>query len=871
MYQITPISDTIKSRYPQLKEYYLCQFLGENQQSAIICSILHYLLNRQRSKTLEYFRSPKINYKNQQSQEIAQILRESMQMENPIQNFFEKLSIYDQNNIMTEVLLQDFCFSYQLIYKGQICLNYLADFLDLNINIIPQFISLGRGNSNLIIIKEQDEYYFIIPEPQFQLETQTICFICSRKVYVFLKLYCNHQICWNCLLKQNHQSQMSNFKCRCGQVIQKQQIEQFQIEISTIAKTNRYNLVLEQFYHQYLSQLVQRRSLMRTSFTKQLNESITEQLTATEIQISLLDETNRVLEQLDEPCCNCHRESNKPYFYLNNCTHKFCFDCIKKEFENDSCGGCYCSACYNKVSRKEYELYLQMINVAKYSVQEKPPEKEKTENKCLNCNNTFQYQLFKIENCKHSFCDTCVEQLIAVNYFLVYYCTVPNCPGTFNKKDYEMFKQEFRKQLQISYSELEITCHQVSYDFNQLNNSNQCLKQLSVSQSEINDQICSNFSDPNQKSKNLIENESTKITSDDQQQIDLNWSLLIDKCQKCQKQSQYQLFQVPLCNHKFCNSCIKGSIENKQKDQKCPNKDCKSLFTKRSYQNYYNNLLQDKEIIQNNQQILKQQLVTKSETLKPQPQIHNLLNPTYNSNLTVKGSSTSTTDQQLCSFCNILSDLDQMFVIKCGHQICSRCSLRLQGQNLRCSKCLTIFDNLRFKQFRLNCRYKCDNCKNTFPFDQISPNQTCPHFLCWQCLQRIYKNQGNQQCCVKNCQKYFAVEKSQKSYQYFPKIDVELSEETLQVQNLKFVTDQKTTLSNSQAIAKNDPSQSILLESTKQKQEIKQPSKIQSCMICNSDFDDYNQPVFFSCNLHIIGICCILKNYELCYLCDRRH
>ncbi|CAK69419.1 unnamed protein product (macronuclear) [Paramecium tetraurelia] len=869
MYQITPISDTIKSRYPQLKDYYLCQFLGENQQSAIICSILHYLLNRRLSRSLEYFRSPKINYKQLHAQEIAQFLQESLEMENPIQNFFEKLSTYDQNNLMTEVLLQDFCFSYQLIYKGQICLNYLADFLDLNINIIPQLNSLGRGNSNLIIIREQEEYYFIIPEPQFQLETQTICFSCSRKVYVFLNLQCDHQICLNCLFKQNQQSYTDNFQCRCGQVIQKQQVEQFQNEISAIAKTNRYNLVLEQFYHQCSSTLVQRKSQIRTSFAKQLNESISEQLTATEIQISLLDETNRVLEQLDEHCCNCHGESNKPYFYLNNCSHKFCFECIKKEFQNDCCGGCYCMVCPNKVSRKEYELYLQMINVAKDNIQEKPPEKEKTENKCQNCNNKFQYQLFAIENCKHSFCDTCLEQFFAVNYFQVYYCTVPNCPGTYNKKDYEKFKQEFRKQLQISYSELENSCHQISCDFNLLNNCKQCLKQLCVSQSEIKDQICSNCSNPTLKSKNLIENDSTKITSDDQKEIDLNWSLLIDKCQKCQKESQYQLFQIPLCNHKFCNSCIQGSIENKQKDQRCLNKNCKSLFTRGSYQNYYNNLLQDKEIIQNNQQILNQQLITKSETFKQQPKINNLVNLNFNSNVTVQSSTTSTTDQQLCSFCNILSDLDQVFLIKCGHQICQRCSLRLKGQNFRCSKCLTLFDNLRFKKFRLSCKYKCDNCKKTFPFDQISPNQKCLHSLCWQCLQIIYTNKETQYCCVKNCKKSFTVEKGSKNIQIFPQQDVDSSKEAQQILNLKFVTSQKIIQSNSQAIAKIDQSLSILLEQKKQKQEIEQPFKIQSCMICNQDFDDYNLPVVFSCNLHIIGICCILNNYQLCYLCDR--
>ncbi|CAD8192245.1 unnamed protein product [Paramecium pentaurelia] len=880
MYQIIPISDTIKSRYPQLKDYYLCQFLGENKQSAIICSILHYLLNRRLSKSLEYFKSPRINYKSQQSQEITKILKDCMQMENPIQNFYEKLLIFDKDNLMTEVLLQDFCYSYQLTQNGQISLNSLADFLNLNIKIIPQFNILGRGNNDLIIIQDNEEYYFIIPEPQFQLETQVICFNCSRNVYVYMKPYCDHQICWNCLLKENQQCQMDDFRCRCGQVVLKQQIEQFQNEISSIAKTNHFNLLLEQFYHQQSSNLVLRKSTIRTNKIKQLNESIAEQFTASEIQASLLNETTRVLEQLEEVCCKCNKESNKAYFYLSNCTHKYCIDCISQEFSYNNCGGCYCVACPNKISRKEYEQYLQQINIDIKNIQVLSLQKGNTNNKCNNCHKIFSILLFSIANCKHSFCDTCLEQLLDVNYFLDYYCTVVNCNGTFKKQDYEKFKQEFRQKVQISYSELENSCNQISWDFNQLNQSKLCLQQFCNSQSEIKDQTCSKLKNPNLKSKTITETNSTKITLHNEQETNLNWSLLIDRCQQCLKQSQYQLFQVPLCNHKFCNSCIQNSIQNKQKDQKCPNKECKSIFTKRSYQNYYNNLLLDNEIInthniiQNQQQIVNQKQITQSDHLNQQLQKKNQLNLAYNFNALAKSSTNSTTDQQFCSFCNTQNETDQIFVIKCGHQICIRCSLRLKGENFRCSKCLTLFDNIKFKWFKQQCKYKCDNCQKIFPVDQILPNLMCRHFFCYQCLQSIYEDKKTIYCCVKSCNKIF---NSDHILQFLKDLKLKevdqnkaIQNNALQIKNKQFVAKQQLIQSNSSPNAQiTTASLSILSDQSKYKQDVQEIKKIQSCMICNSDFDDYNQPVYFACNSHIIGICCILKNYHVCYICDK--
>ncbi|CAD8113071.1 unnamed protein product [Paramecium sonneborni] len=868
MYQIIPISDTIKSQYPQLKDYYLCQYLGENKLSAITCSILHYLLNRRMSRSLEYFKSSKTLYKQQQSKEIAKIFKESLQEENPIQSFFEKLEVIDKNNLMIEIFLQDFCFSYQLTYQGQICLNYMVNFLDLNIIILPSLNRIGKGIGNVIIIQENDEYYFIIPEPQFKLETQLVCFHCSRQVFVFMKLYCNHIICWNCLLKEKSKNQMGNFDCRCGQVVLKIQIEQLQNEINSIARDNQFNLILEQFYHQQSSYLVQRKSVIRTSIFKQLNLSSAEQLTTTEIQYSLLDETNRAIEQLTDICFECKRESNKPYFIVINCQHKFCFDCISKEFLNQSCGGCYCLACFNKISKNEYETYKKQINLDIDQEKEKINKQFQAENECHNCYQKFTYQLFRITNCWHNLCGTCIEKVFAFNYFTDYYCQVSNCTGTYSKLQYQKFKQEQQK---ISFTSLENSCNQPSCEFDYLNYCKYCKNSLGILEADNEDQICLDCRLNNSKNK---ENNVIKNIFNDEQELELDWSLSVDKCQKCQNQSKYELFQIPLCNHKFCYQCLQNLIQIKQKEYNCLQKSCQFKFKWRAYKNYQINILQDQEIIKAHKNILNEQQKKKQQNTNQFEHQSSLMNLTQTSISSTKSSTSSTKSKQRCSYCNQLNETDLLFQIKCGHQICSKCCLRLNGFELRCNKCLVLFDTVEYQNFKQACKFNCDNCQNIYTFNQIMANKTCCHLLCYQCLLPIYKNKKQYFCCVKLCKKLLNENlighflQKQNSQEFVSKDKIQFLDQQKSTDKKIFFGQDTNNIITKTITTESQKSYNSIKDQQTQSQNIYQS---QQCMFCNSIFNDYNLPVPLYCNRHISGVCCILQNYKTCFKCDEKY
>ncbi|CAK66232.1 unnamed protein product (macronuclear) [Paramecium tetraurelia] len=244
------IPSKIRSQFQKLERMLYWQKLGNKQNFAIFCSIIHYFLNKKKFQPLQKFLNTNGKSLTEDSQQLRQLILQSFEDQNPIQQFFRNLSKQQNYNEKIEKLLDELCRIHFLMKNQKPSLDSIGLFLQIEITLLhSNNEKYGRGVQQILLLKNDNEFYFLIPPCEFKQLPKYPCSKCNIQIQYYIKLTCKHYICLTCIQTQKQNSKDNFFKCECEQIILKNEFLEDAIKETQDSQIlNDYHLCTRQFY-----------------------------------------------------------------------------------------------------------------------------------------------------------------------------------------------------------------------------------------------------------------------------------------------------------------------------------------------------------------------------------------------------------------------------------------------------------------------------------------------------------------------------------------------------------------------------------------------------------------------------------------------
>ncbi|CAD8193652.1 unnamed protein product [Paramecium octaurelia] len=417
--------------------------MGYNKNASILCSLIHYAFNKQKSRILESILQLINTFKKQTIYtEFAKLIKQIKFDKNPVQKFFQNLFLIDQKNEIAGKILFDCCKSKDWLDGGQISYDQIANYFQMKISIqnCNEVYGIKFKETIDLMVDANQKFYFLISEPIIKIIEKNSCPQCKIKSE-FILLTCNHKQCYKCLLKK---PQTENIKCAsCGKLSNKKHILHCLQNLEKVKEQNEINKLLLKYYDSANSQVVQvdQQLSLDRSGRHHANQDIEQKIAPT-------------VEPLYE-CSLCSKKSYNQFLILDDCKHQFCYYCthqykIQKE--------CPLQNCIKKMEQNQLQTCLNKNNpqnkdqsIINQNIKEinQNPSNPKVAEQCSRCSNIYKSKLFEVKKCNHKFCISCLSN-IEMKYETSL-CLKSICQSTFTKQEYKMY---FKSVQQTSNSEV---------------------------------------------------------------------------------------------------------------------------------------------------------------------------------------------------------------------------------------------------------------------------------------------------------------------------------------------------------------------------------------------------------------------------------
>ncbi|CAD8212810.1 unnamed protein product [Paramecium pentaurelia] len=599
LFQIWPMTEEDRRNDVSLKDYKYLQFMGYNKNAAILCSLIHFALNRKQPKILQDLIELITSSQNQSKyQEIVNLIKQTKDLMNPIQIFFKKLYQLDQKNEITEQLLIEFCQKKRLFQGQEISYDKMAAQLKMRISF--NNVIYGRDNKDFIDLKvtPRQKYFYLIPEPLiFNIPTK-YCRQCSTKTEL-ITLECKHQHCYKCI-KQSSRT----YSC-CSIICTKPFLKNFMDELLKLIEYNQRSNELQQYYE---------------STKQQISYKLENQDNNNQLQITTIN------DPLQE-CNICLKKFRYQLFIMKICKHKYCYDCINK---NKLIKYCLVSVCTQKIDQQEVQNYLiktknennEQENIKQNQIQQYQQTsiqelESRIMDQCQKCNTIQVYKLFQVKICNHKLCNQCLSK---TNFrYQTLKCLVNNCYEKFTSQEYQIYI----KQLQdLSRSEQYHTQNNISQQKLEYFKCEDCFTNAVEDQKYILN--CGHSVCYQCIIKDSFYSNCCIQSSKDQEYLKFRNNITTN-CKGCQNNFPLKNLYLLKCKHEFCLSCCQ------KVNSKIPNQ-CLDCSTKIYFTNGLNKFITD-QIIEQKKQIASKEESHKIENFKvEEPQIDKKLEYQINNN-----------------------------------------------------------------------------------------------------------------------------------------------------------------------------------------------------------------------------------------------
>ncbi|CAD8192243.1 unnamed protein product [Paramecium pentaurelia] len=536
--------------------------MGQNKNASIICSLIHYAFNKQISRILERFLELINTLKNQPtSMEFTNLIESTKNAQNPVQKFFQNLYLIDQKNEIAGKILFDICKIKGWLDDSQISYNNIAKYFQMRISFLTcnEIYGIKFKDSIDLIVDPTKKFYYLIPELIIKNLEQISCPQCKSK-NEFIQLMCEHKQCYKCLLKK-----LDPLKC-CGKLNIKQYLLNQIKKLECLKEQNEKQKILQKYYES------SNQSFGHTEQQLQQNRSVRNQLNQDNDKLK----NSSVIDILYE-CNLCFKKVYTQLFTLQDCKHKFCYDCMFRiKLQNKDCP---IQNCFKKIEQNEEVQTCQIKNNSdnkeqkiinqnlKQSIQNQSILK--VTEQCWKCYKTFNYKLFEIKKCNHKICLQCLSS-IEMTYESIY-CFYYKCQSTFTKHEYNMYIKNLQSIQNTEPPQMQkIIINQNQSYFNCEN----CQNKRSEDQKYVlncGHSICFTCITQDVQYKTSC----CYLTSLDFDYQQFRKNLIIN-CQGCQCPFPIKnLFQLR-CKHLFCLNCCSKIYLGKP--QRCLEKKCERLI-----------------------------------------------------------------------------------------------------------------------------------------------------------------------------------------------------------------------------------------------------------------------------------------------------
>ncbi|CAD8126012.1 unnamed protein product [Paramecium sonneborni] len=246
------IPNSIKSQYSELEKAQYWQNLGDDQNIALFCSIIHYFLNQKNFRPILRFLNITDKCQKAEFSQLHKIIIQSLEAINPIQQFFDYVSQKQRNISEIGQFFVELCRIHLLKKQDKPNLNGLALFFQTKIIFLHNKKKYGSGQNEILILQKSNSFYFILPSPQFRNQPQQECNICNQIENCF-KMNCLHYLCLKCIQFSKQNSQNEYFLCNCDQIILKNKFLEDAIEeIKNNQVINNYITSINKYYESIL-------------------------------------------------------------------------------------------------------------------------------------------------------------------------------------------------------------------------------------------------------------------------------------------------------------------------------------------------------------------------------------------------------------------------------------------------------------------------------------------------------------------------------------------------------------------------------------------------------------------------------------------
>ncbi|CAD8092879.1 unnamed protein product [Paramecium sonneborni] len=467
--QLVPISEQIKSKYKDLQQYSLMQYLGSYFELTLLMSILDFLLTYHIEDQLQRLVKPNGIY-SKSSQIIIDKIQHCIIKERKLSLFYEQIQIEDIQYQKVKEFLQQYCYAQQqqfnFLFKEQ--LTTLAQIFQLSFYIFGE-LELKIPNKKqqcIFLYQDKNQYYYIqqYDENRNQKNQQNNCSSYKNMDQIYLSNKTQLESENDCQvskskLNENQFLKQDNIYINDKEIQQSQQIVQKSTEVIQM-ENQKYQEYSEQklliclkckdksqiqifinkscnhhFCFQCLSQFITDQDVNYSCLEKNC-EQIIDSHSFQQFSQNLLNNngnqiTKIIVKAEFKNCSGCSKKVLRNLQFTNLCLHTFCIDCSIKFAKNTQIK-IYCPyfGCLQKIAYEQLMEYLKS---------------EKILFQCSKCEKQLEREnLFLNRLCSHFLCFDCSYELVIKNSNSQLYqpCPINYCSQMLDSYQFNQFFEE---------------------------------------------------------------------------------------------------------------------------------------------------------------------------------------------------------------------------------------------------------------------------------------------------------------------------------------------------------------------------------------------------------------------------------------------